>query len=170
VEALDGLEVHTRTIGFVDLVDSTSLSTALSPRVLVDLLVDFEVTASDLIAARGGRVVKLIGDEVMFVAVDPSTATDIGLALIETLAEHPVVPPVRVGVASGDVVLRDGDFSGAVVHLAARAVKVARPGSLLVDERTQARLDDRFRARLAGEFSLKGFDQRSKLFRVRRRD
>ncbi|HTL87635.1 MAG TPA: adenylate/guanylate cyclase domain-containing protein [Acidimicrobiia bacterium] len=168
--AVEGLDVQLRSIGFADLVGSTGLSAALTPRALVDVLTEFEVTASDISSSHGGRVVKLIGDEVMFVTNEPLAATEIGLTLIEAFAEHNVLPPVRVGVATGQVVSRDGDFAGTVVNVAARAVGVARPSSLLVDETTCDALDpERFRTRSAGAFSLKGFNERVPLIRVRRR-
>ena len=73
---------------------------------------------------------KLIGDEVLYTAGDESSACVIALSLAATFADHPIVPQVRVGVASGDVLLRDGDVFGPVVNLAARAVKVAAAGEV----------------------------------------
>jgi adenylate cyclase len=121
---------------------------------------------------RGGRVVKLIGDSVMFVAGDPAVAADIALALVDAFASHEVLPPVRVGIATGEVLARDGDYSGAVVNLAARAVNVARPSSVLVDPETVKALDGsaEFSCRTAGPFELKGFRKRVRLSRVRRID
>ncbi len=40
------------------------------------------------------------------------------------------------------MVARDGDYSGIVVNLAARALSVAEPSTLLVDRATRAELDD----------------------------
>ena len=131
----------------------------------------FDSTASEIVIGRGGRVVKLIGDEIMFAANDALTAADIALALVEAFATHDVLPPVRAGIATGDVLARDGDFSGAVVNLAARAVNVARPSSVLVDPETRNAIEDStaFSCRTAGAFKLKGFDQRVRLSRVKTR-
>ena len=73
-------------------------------------------------------------------------------------------------VATGDMLARDGDFSGAVVNLASRAVNVARPSSVLVDPETRNAIEDStaFSCRTAGAFKLKGFDQRVRLSRVKR--
>ena len=110
---------------------------------------------------------KLIGDEVMFVAPSPNVGVEIALALIASFQGHEVLPPVRAGVASGEVLMRNGDYSGAVVNLAARAVKVARPDSLLVDRITREGLDvTRFSGHSIGTLSLKGFDGRTSLYRV----
>src|SRR5207245_11347439 len=88
------------TVGFVDLVGYTRLSQQLDARALGALVGRFEALASDAVAARDGRVVKLVGDAVMFVAVDPSAACDIALTLLERFAGDPAVPPPR-GPAEG---------------------------------------------------------------------
>ena len=137
VAGADGIDLVRRSIGFVDLVDSTAWTQQLELPALSQALNIFDSTASEIVIGRGGRVVKLIGDEIMFAANDALTAADIALALVEAFADHDVLPPVRAGIATGDVLARDGDFSGAVVNLAARAVKVARPSSVLVDPETR---------------------------------
>jgi adenylate cyclase len=113
--------------------------------------------------------VKLIGDEVMFVAPEADAAADIAIALVDTFVDDDVLPPVRAALATGEVLARDGDYSGAVVNLAARATSVARPSSVLVDEITRTNVTpERFSTRDAGRYSLKGFDSRVRLYRLRR--
>jgi adenylate cyclase len=106
----------------------------------------------------------------MFVAEDVSAATDIALTLIDSFMSDPVLPPVRAGIATGEVVARDGDYSGSVVNLAARALSVARPSTLLVDGATAAALrgDARYVAAGEDEFLLKGFDEPVALCEVTR--
>jgi adenylate cyclase len=163
-----GVEVQPRSIGFVDLVDSTGLSTALEPRALAEAFAAFDATSADIIAAQGGRLVKLIGDEVMFSVADADRAVRIALALIDAFADHDILPPVRAAIASGDVIARDGDYSGPVVNRAARAAKVARPGTLLVDEATRDLASGAGMSyRSVGALSLKGFDRRVTLYRVK---
>ena len=170
IAAAEGIDLIRRSIGFADLVDSTAWTQQLELPVLSHALSTFDATASEAVIGRGGRVVKLIGDEIMFAAPDPLTAADIALALVEAFADHHVLPPVRVGIATGDVLARDGDFSGAVVNLAARAVKIARPSTVLVDPETRLALDGvpHLSCRTAGTFKLKGFDGRVRLSRVKR--
>ena len=164
---VEGVEVLPRSIAFVDLVDSTQLVASLPPSKLASALATFEETASDIIAARGGRLVKTIGDEVMFSAPDPAVATGIACALVDAFAHHDALPPVRAGIATGDVVSQAGDVSGTVVHLAARAVKIADAGTLLVDEATCRGLPvPMFEVRPAGQFTLKGFTEPVSLFAV----
>jgi len=81
----------------------------------------------------GGRVIKNIGDEVMFVTPDPPSACRIALDLGRSLAADPSIPALRSGVAMGEVLLRDGDCLGPVVNLAARLVQLA-PIDTLVSE------------------------------------
>src|SRR3989454_42880 len=80
-------------------------------RALGALVGRFEALASDAVAARDGRVVKLVGDAVMFVAVDPSAACDIALTLLERFAGDPAVTP-RGGLAEGQLLARGGDYYG----------------------------------------------------------
>jgi adenylate cyclase len=117
-------------VGFADLVGFTSLSEQLSERDTGDMVETFELLATDVIVGGGGRVVKMIGDEVMFSA-EPDQVGEIALGLAETF-HSPDLPSVRVGVAAGSVVAQSGDLYGPVVNLAARATMAARPGTVLV--------------------------------------
>ena len=120
-----GYEIQPLCVGFVELVGSTALAQRLSTRELGSVLTEFEYVAADSVTAGGGRVVNLIGDEVLYTACDAKAACTIALNLAATFTDHTVVPTVRAGVAGGDVLLRDGDVFGPAVNLAARAVKIA---------------------------------------------
>jgi adenylate cyclase len=159
-----GYETQRMCVGFVDLVGSTALAERLSTREFGAMLSEFENLAADTITAAGGRVVKLIGDEVLYTAGDERTACAIALDLISQLAEHPRVPAVRAGVAGGDVLLRDGDVFGPVVNLAARAVKLAGPAELLAPPTVAAAAG--LRAESVGSQSLAGFERTIQLCRV----
>jgi adenylate cyclase len=147
------------TVGFVDLVGFTALSRRLSARELADLVAQFEALANDLIVARDGRLVKLIGDEVMFVALDAASACDVALALMERFAEDPVITP-HGGLATGPLLVRGGDYYGPIVNLAARLADLAVPREVLVTAALMDRArDDRLRFQPAGKRMLKGFDE-----------
>jgi len=128
---LVGYETQNLVVGFADLVGSTELAEQLTIRQLGEVLDEFENLALGTITGRGGRVVKLIGDEVLFTAPDPAAACKIALQLTSACHEHALLPEVRVGLAMGKVILRDGDVFGRVVNLAARIVKSAEPGDVL---------------------------------------
>jgi adenylate cyclase len=126
-----GFETRQLVVGFVDLVGSTALGEKLEMSELGATLNDFEIIASETITAGDGRVVKLIGDEIMYTAENAFSAASIALDLTDAFDDHPTVPPVRAGLASGEVMLRDGDIFGPVVTLASRAVEMARPGEVV---------------------------------------
>jgi adenylate cyclase len=100
---------------------------------------DFEATAAEVVARGGGRVVKTVGDGVLFTATDPAAAAEIALSLPERWAAGDR-PPLRVGLAHGRVLTRLGDVYSSVVNLASRLTTVARAGSVLVDRELAARL------------------------------
>ncbi|WP_372728844.1 adenylate/guanylate cyclase domain-containing protein [Nocardioides sp.] len=121
-------------ICFVDIVGYTSRSKSLDQSELVEWLEHFEHVATGMVIDHGGRVVKTIGDEILFVTDDPTDAATIALALTARGAdEEDDFPAVRAGIAYGEVVNRLGDVFGPVVNVAARLTSVARPGSVLVD-------------------------------------
>jgi adenylate cyclase len=160
-----GYETRQMCVGFLDLIGSTELAQRLSTSELETLLTEFEHAAADTITARGGRVVKLIGDEVMYVVADESAALQIALSVLAAVSEHPRVPPVRGGVAAGEVLTRNGDVFGPVVNLAARAVKVAAAGEVVapVALATAAGVE----AEPLGSHQLRGFDHDVELCRLR---
>lgn len=120
-------------VGFADLVGYTELSEGLDEQELSALLARFETLAYDTVASNNGRMVKTIGDEVMFVGLAHDVAT-IALALTELVAADRDLPEVRVGVAYGSVLARDGDFYGPVVNLASRITARARRGTVVASE------------------------------------
>lgn len=124
------------SVGFADLVSYTRLSQKLEERELARLVDRFGLRSADVIAGGGGRLVKTVGDEVLFVADTPVAAAGIGLELAETMAEDPVLPDVRVGIATGTVLTRMGDVFGRTVNLASRLTALAAPGTVLVDSDT----------------------------------
>jgi adenylate cyclase len=163
--AVDAVE---RAVGFCDLVGYTALSQQISDVRLATVLRAFETTAADLITAGGANVVKLIGDEVMFVAPDAATAVDTALALSDTFGQGDVLPPVRCGVNAGRVIVREGDYHGPVVNLAARIVKLAPPGSVLAPSSIVDELGDGLTIEDAGDKELKGFRDLVPLVLIRR--
>lgn len=152
-------------IGFVDLVGYTSLSGNLTARELARFIGRFESRAHDVVSRAGARVVKLIGDEIMFAAIDPSAACRAGGDLIDAfVADADVVRP-RGGMAYGTVVLRGGDYYGSVANLASRLADQAAPGELLATAAlAEAAVGCTFEP--AGRRIVKGFDEAVTVFSV----
>jgi adenylate cyclase len=129
-------------VGFADLVSFTRLSRRLELADLADLVDSFETIASDIVAAYHGRLVKTLGDEVLFVAEDPVAATEIALQLVEQLGAHPEIPDIRVGVAYGEVLGRLGDVFGTTVNLASRLTSIAAPGTIVIDRALRGQIEE----------------------------
>jgi len=123
-----------RVVGFADLVSFTSFVRRMSERQLARLVQRFELLASDVITEHGGRVIKTVGDEVLFVHTDAAAASAIALDLVDAMAEDELLPPVRVGLAHGRVVSRLGDVFGLTVNKASRITAVTPSGHVFVDE------------------------------------
>ncbi|MFP8961913.1 adenylate/guanylate cyclase domain-containing protein [Streptomyces nanhaiensis] len=142
VQAADDEEMVDRrlAVAFADLVGFTRLTRRLEEEELGELVEAFETTAADLVAAHGGRLIKTLGDEVLYVADDAGTAAEIGLRLIETLANDATMPELRVGMALGTVTTRMGDVFGNTVNLASRLTSIAPKDTVLVDGALRAEL------------------------------
>ena len=131
-------------VGFADIAGYTGLSHRLDPSELAAMLARFEATTGDVIAAAGANVAKRIGDAVMFVTNAPGVACALALELIEACTRERL-PKLRVGLAVGEVIVRQGDFYGPTVNLAARLVASAEPGTALADAALHGRLVARAR-------------------------
>ncbi|MEV0591829.1 adenylate/guanylate cyclase domain-containing protein [Nonomuraea cavernae] len=123
-------------VGFADLVSFTRRSSELTERELAELVEGFEARAADVVAAHGARLVKTLGDEVLFTAPTPAQAAAIALDLVEA-------DELRIGIAYGPVLPILGDVFGTTVNLAARLTTIARPGAIVVDTGMAEDLGDR---------------------------
>jgi adenylate cyclase len=121
-------------VGFADMVGFTLLSQHLSDEELAAVVRRFEEISHDIVTAARGRVVKMIGDEVMFVVDHVTDAARIGLDLADAYADDDLLSDVRVGLACGPVLLRDGDYFGPTVNLAHRIVNIGNPGTVLMSD------------------------------------
>ena len=124
----------TATILFADLCGFTRLSNSLDDASLDRLLDRFEGLALAVLTRHGGRLVKLIGDEVMIVTSSPAVAARIALDLVEAAEADDLLPGLKAGISSGPVLVRRGDCFGATVNRAHRIVDVAPCGDVLSDE------------------------------------
>ncbi|WP_334144276.1 adenylate/guanylate cyclase domain-containing protein [Rhabdothermincola sp.] len=132
----------TVVVGFADMVGFTAKTQQLEDHELAEVVDRFETVAYDVVNSHGGRVVKMIGDEVMFLHDDVRAGAELALALAERFGDDPALSDVRVGLACGPVLERDGDVYGQVVNLANRIVSIAYPGSVVVSEEVHDALAD----------------------------
>jgi adenylate cyclase len=146
-----------RAVGFADMVSFTRRTAGLGSTDLSQFVQRFEAAARDVVTASGGRVVKTIGDAVLFVADDASTGARVALGLADALGREldsdevrlagladgaRGVTPVRVGFVWGRILSRFGDVFGPTVNLAARLTDIAEPSTVLVDVETARALEN----------------------------
>jgi adenylate cyclase len=156
------------TVAFADLAGFTRLGEALP-------LEDLEHVASRLadlardVGVTPVRFVKTIGDAVMLVCTYPVPLLNAVLDLVALAAEE-AMPQLKVGVASGEAIMRAGDWFGSPVNVASRVTGVARAGTVLVAETARGAVGDAagFDWSLAGSRHLKGISGQMKLYRVSR--
>lgn len=162
IEALGAKEedLHTTqlTVGFADIVAFTTLSNEVSRERIGDVVEIFESRCADVVAASRGRVIKSLGDSVLFVHDDPIAAYDVAAGIINVVGRDPRMPEVRVGLATGAVVMRLGDVFGPPVNMAARLTAVARRNRIIVDQETADQLpEDQFETRRLPARPVRGF-------------
>jgi adenylate cyclase len=146
------------SVGFADIVSFTALSNQLSQDRIGDLVELFESRCADVVALQRGRVIKSLGDSVLFVNHDPIAAYDTAEGIINVIGRDPRMPDVRVGLATGSVVLRLGDVFGPPVNMAARLTAVARRNRVIIDHTTAALLpEDQFETRRLPARPVRGF-------------
>lgn len=133
-EAVGEGEPVAQTVGFADIVGFTRLTRNLDEHELATLVVRFESRSADIVAAHGGRTLKTLGDEIMFVTADPESGAEVALRLVHE--QDAMIPGMRAGLATGEVVTRRGDVYGSVVNLASRLTEEALPGTVLCDRST----------------------------------
>jgi len=94
----------------------------------------------------------------MFVSEDTAAGGRIALALAQVYADDEMLPDVRVGLARGPVLAREGDYLGPTVNLASRIVNIAYAGTAVVSEDVYEALkdDDEFAWRPMRPRRLKG--------------
>jgi class 3 adenylate cyclase len=138
----------TVTILFSDIEDSTVLNDQLGDKEWVRLLGAHDRLVRDCVERHDGHIVKSQGDGFMIVFRDPARAVRAGIDVQDAigsgshrkLRKTPI--RVRVGIHSGTVVEKDGDYFGTNVAMAARVAAMADGGEILVSDRVRQALRD----------------------------
>ena len=150
-------------LAFADLAGYTQLTEQHGQNAALRAVESF-VQAVGRTLPTGARIVKRLGDEVMLIAPD-------AVALTEWAVDFQVrvpadTPKPRIGIHSGEVLYRDGDYYGREVNRAARVVARAAGGEVLVTRVivNQAQRSDALQFKLIGEIRLKGFAEPTELY------
>src|SRR5271155_5390576 len=84
-----------------------------------------------VIQARGGWLFKHTGDGVCAAFASPRSAVDAAVG-----AQRALELPVRMGLATGEAELREGDYFGAALNRAARVMAAGHGGQILLADST----------------------------------
>jgi adenylate cyclase len=175
---------------FVDLRGFTAFTDAAEPEEVQNVLGDYHAAMGRLIVEHEGTLDRFAGDGILVFFNDPFPLPEPGKrAATMALAMRARFDELRtqwqktgydldlgMGIARGYATLGafgyEGRFDytavGRVVNLAARLCGEAKPGQILIDQRTRAALGDAFRSEVLGPVVLKGFAQPVPVFALSR--
>ena len=143
-------------VAFIDLTGFTRLTEERGDEAAAAIAMRLGELATDTVRSRGGRVIKLLGDGVLVRFDDVAAAAD---ATLHLLAALPLadLPSGHAGLASGPLIVRDGDVFGRTVNLAARVADATPDGRLYVPGNVASLLPpDRFDLRATPDTLLQG--------------
>ena len=172
------------TVMFCDLVGSTALSATLDPEDMRDVIRAYQDACAGVVTRYEGFVAKYMGDGVLVYFGYPTAheddaerAINTGLGIVEAIAalEHDLA--VRVGIATGTVVVgdivgegasREAAITGETPNLAARLQEIAGPSEVVIAETTRALSGGLFELADLGPRDLKGLADPVRVWRVDR--
>ena len=163
------------TILFSDIEDSTALNEQLGDDTWVRVLAAHDKLVRSRVERYRGQVVKGFGDGFMVAFRDAEAACRAAMGIQKDLRRTldpmlRVVAPlrIRIGVHTGTVISRDGDYFGRNVAMAARVAALATGGEVLATAAVHEALDDDASVELVemGEAELKGLPGEHEIWRV----
>ena len=146
-------------IGFADIVGYTRQSRSMNQERARPARRPLRGSGAGDHLAHDGRIIKTIGDEILFAADRAEDAPRIALELVEEHLADDDFPQLRVGLAWGPALNRLGDVFGPTVNIASRLTSVARPGRVLIDNALADELEDDadFKLRRMRRTAVKGY-------------
>jgi adenylate cyclase len=165
----------TLTIFFSDIEGSTALNHDLGDKAWVRVLASHEALIRAFVEQQHGHIVKSQGDGFMIVFREAGQAVRSGLSIQHALATgrnrrlRRTSVRVRIGIHTGTVITRDGDYFGSAVAMAARVGALADGGEILVSAAVREALGDdrRFALEETEQVELKGLPGSHVLWRVK---
>jgi class 3 adenylate cyclase len=124
---------HPPAIAFVDLSGYATMTVERGDEAAAAAADRLRALAEECVRTVNGRLVKFLGDGVLLLFEDRSSALTATLSLVRRVHEEGL-PPAHAGIAAGRVVVRDGDVFGQTVNLASRIAGQAKPGEVVVEE------------------------------------
>jgi adenylate cyclase len=168
LELSEGMVPNMRLVyvAFSDMVGFTRLGELIDMEELGQVLGTLTNLAREAVQAPT-RLVKTIGDAIMFVGPAPAALLETVISLNERV-EAAKLPSIRSGIAAGVALSRDGDWYGPPVNIASRVTGVARGRSVLATRELRDAATESYSWSSAGEWRLKGVKRPVRLYRVRR--
>jgi adenylate cyclase len=133
------------SIAFTDLVGFSDWAVDAGDNQALDLLRRVGAVTQATVEARGGRVVKRLGDGTMMVFDSPDLAVAGTQETLDAVAElkcDGYEPQLRAGVHFGEPSRIGGDYLGVDVTVAARLCEAAGNGEILISNEVAARIDE----------------------------
>ncbi|MCE2709603.1 MAG: hypothetical protein RLZZ538_171 [Actinomycetota bacterium] len=150
---------YPRTIIFVDLSGFTSFIQRTDDDQAKAMLKDFREVSRDLASEVGVRIAKHLGDGFMAIAVEQNAGVIFALELQRRFAERLGELRLRIGIASGLIILFEGeDYIGDAPNLASRLCDEAANYGILMPTEDAVHLPEGITAEPVGYFNLRGFD------------
>ncbi len=153
------------TVLFTDIVGSTAMAADVGEDRWLDLLAAHKDTVTSIVEQHRGRLIKSTGDGILAIFDGPQRAILCAIELLEGLQNMGV--PIRAGLHTGEVELRDGDVAGLAVHIASRVMDVAESGGIMVSRTVKDLVaGSALEFEACGRFELKGVPDEWDLFEV----
>jgi len=150
----------TRTIGFVDLSGFTRFTEVNGDEAAVGALKFFRDVTREVCARHGVRIAKWLGDGAMLIGVEAEDLAETMTEMRKIFTESDPPLPLRAGVATGQVILFEGDdYIGSIVNLASRLADLAEPGQLLAPKDFVSAMMVNTEAIAIGPVSVNGFPE-----------
>lgn len=147
-----------RSIAFVDLSGFTAYTDRNGDDAAVGVLSQFRAALREVGAHHGIRIAKWLGDGAMLVGVHDEEIAEALVDLQQLFARLEAPLPLRAGLASGPVILFEGDdYIGNSVNLASRLCDLAKPGQVLAPLTFLSSLMVNTEGTFVGEFDIPGF-------------
>jgi adenylate cyclase len=167
-EGLFRRDAQVPAVSFLDLSGYTRFTEEAGDEAAAALASELRALVRRSSVAHGGESVKWLGDGVMSFYPEPGQAPMAALSMVDGVEERSL-PPARVGIAVGPVIMQEGDYFGRTVNIAARIADQARPGEVLVSEEVvEAAESSPVAFSAIGEVQLKGLARPIVLYSARR--
>lgn len=153
-------------VGFADLVGFTAYTEQADVEQFMETMSRFESEVQEIVVSNGGTIVKMIGDEVMFVTQYADEAVRIARQLTRVCKYIAGLDGMRVGLSRGDAINTGGDYYGTVVNSASRIAGMSFPDAIVATRAVIDALPATVATTPLGNHELRGIREPVELVRI----